>query len=120
MEYIVESLFFVSFLCGWIFVGVAALMRYPPPKEINGLYGYRTASSMKNQQQWEFAQRYAAGAMARAGIAMIMLSLSGFFIEIDKLVKEGLGMFLLLGACVYMIVSTEKAIKKKFGSHKNN
>ena len=28
-----------------------------PPKEINGIYGYRTAMSMKNKETWEYAHR---------------------------------------------------------------
>ena len=32
-----------------------------PPKTINGLYGYRTARSMKNQATWDFATALAAG-----------------------------------------------------------
>ena len=30
-----------------------------PPKNINGLIGYRTKRSMQNQESWDFAQRYA-------------------------------------------------------------
>lgn len=30
-----------------------------PPKSINYLYGYRTSMSMKNQDTWDFAHRYA-------------------------------------------------------------
>lgn len=29
-----------------------------PPKNINSLYGYRTANSMKNKVNWDFAQKY--------------------------------------------------------------
>lgn len=29
-----------------------------PPEDINKLYGYRTRRSMKDQQAWDFAQRY--------------------------------------------------------------
>lgn len=29
-----------------------------PPKTINGVYGYRTAMSMKNKDTWNFAQLY--------------------------------------------------------------
>ena len=28
-----------------------------PPKEINGIYGYRTAMSMKNKETWKYAHR---------------------------------------------------------------
>lgn len=116
MENIIDQLFFVSFLCGWIFLVVAALMRFAPPQEINGLYGYRTVASMKNKQQWDFAQRYSAGAMAKAAIVLIVLSLSGFIFDIPKVAKESIGVSLLVGACIYMFIATEKAIKKQFGN----
>ena len=29
------------------------------PKQINGLIGYRTKKSMKNQENWNFSQKYA-------------------------------------------------------------
>lgn len=118
MEYLIDKVFFVSFLCGWIFLVVAALMYYVPPKEINGLYGYRTVASMKNKQQWDFAQRYSAGAMAKAAMVLIVLSLSGFIFDIPKVAKESIGGCLLIGACVYMFMATEKAIKKQFGNLK--
>lgn len=117
MENIIYELFFVSFLCGWIFLIVAVLMRYAPPQEINGLYGYRTAASMKNKERWDYAQQYAAGSMTRAAIAMIIISLTGFLFDIPKEVKESIGGVLLLLACIYMFIDTEKAIKKRFGNY---
>lgn len=38
-------------LCGY-------LMYKHTPKDINGLVGYRTAMSMKNQETWDFAHNY--------------------------------------------------------------
>lgn len=38
-------------LCGY-------LMYKHTPKDINGLVGYRTAMSMKNQETWDFANNY--------------------------------------------------------------
>lgn len=116
MEQLLEQVIFVSFLCGWIFLIVAALMYYAPPKEVNSLYGYRTVASMKNKQQWDFAQRYSARAMARAAIVMIIVSLSGFVFDIPEPTGEIMGVCLLLVACIYMFVTTERAIKKKFGN----
>lgn len=120
MEQLIERVFFVSFLCGWIFLIVAALMFYVPPKEINGLYGYRTVASMKNKQQWDFAQRYSARAMARAAIVMIIVSLSGLVFDIPVPTGEIIGVCLLVAACIYMFVATERAIKKKFGTNTIN
>jgi uncharacterized membrane protein len=34
-----------------------------PPKKINNFYGYRTKSSMKDQESWDTANRYSANAL---------------------------------------------------------
>ena len=33
------------------------VFRMFPPKKVNALYGYRTKRSMKNQINWDFAQK---------------------------------------------------------------
>ena len=42
---------------------VSAVFRIFPPKKINRFYGYRTKSSMKNQDTWNEANRFAANLM---------------------------------------------------------
>ena len=41
-----------------VMIGFGRVMEKKPPKKINGIYGYRTSRSMKNQDTWDFAQRY--------------------------------------------------------------
>lgn len=41
-----------------LMIGFGWVMEKKPPKKINGIYGYRTSRSMKNQDTWDFAQRY--------------------------------------------------------------
>jgi len=48
-----------------------------PPKKINSIYGYRTASSMKNQLRWDFAQLYASKQMIKYGLLLSMVGLIG-------------------------------------------
>lgn len=48
-----------------------------PPKDINGIYGYRTSMSMKNQDTWDFAQRYMGETWQKAGWAMFPLAVVG-------------------------------------------
>ena len=50
---IIESLGYCFFL-----LLLAIIFRKFPPKKINGLYGYRTATSMKSPEIWEAANRY--------------------------------------------------------------
>src|ERR1700761_4819527 len=46
-----------------------------PPKKINQLYGYRTASSMKNQQTWDEANYFSSRYLVRLGLILIIIGL---------------------------------------------
>ena len=50
---LVGGIYLVMLLIGLYFY-------HRPPKEINGFYGYRTPRSMKNQINWDFANRLGA------------------------------------------------------------
>ena len=52
------SLLLVNLLIPAAMIGFGLLLTKKPPKKVNGLYGYRTSRSMKNQDTWDFAQRY--------------------------------------------------------------
>ena len=90
-----------------------------PPRDINGIYGYRTRRSMKNQAAWDFAHRYCGKLGVRLGLVLSPLSV--------------LAMLSVLGAdsgkvglwyCAVSLVQTavllssifpvERALKKEF------
>lgn len=48
-----------------------------PPETINGVYGYRTARSMKSQQTWDFAHRYCGRLWFRLRLILLPVSTSG-------------------------------------------
>ena len=54
-------------LCGY-------LMYKHTPKDINGLVGYRTAMSMKNQETWDFAHNYCGRLWVKVGAVMTIIS----------------------------------------------
>ena len=62
-------LFFVAMdlLIPGIMVGIGARFLKHPPKNINALYGYRTARSMKNQETWKFAHETCGKLWVRLG-----------------------------------------------------
>ena len=103
-----------AFLSGLIFIAVALITYRFPPKKINDLYGYRTASSMKSQERWDFAQRYSSGQMIKGGLMLIGAAIAGYFIPISYEIKIPVGIGLIILVAVYLIVTTERAIKKKF------
>ena len=109
-------------LVGLIILIVGLISYYFPPKKINDLYGYRTASSKKNQQTWDVANRFSAIYSIKAGIVILVASLIvrvlGNIMFWPERTKTLLNIILLLGsgifAAVFIIVATEKHLTKTF------
>ena len=59
-----------------VMIGIGWLFRYRPPKTINGLYGYRTARSMKNQQTWRVAHETCGLLWLRMGLVLLPVSIA--------------------------------------------
>jgi uncharacterized membrane protein len=107
---------FISALCGIVFIIAAATMLLFPPKKINDLYGYRTNTSQKSQERWDFAQRFSAWRMLEAGGFLLLVTVVLEFAQAPEVVGVVLGLALILCSCVYLFVRTESALKKKFPS----
>ena len=60
-----------------VMIGFGRIMEKKPPKKINGIYGYRTSRSMKNQDTWDFAQTYCGKLWQKMGWALIPLAVLG-------------------------------------------
>lgn len=54
-----EAAIALAVICGLMLL-VAAVTRYRPPRQINWLYGYRTARSMRTPATWQEANAYFA------------------------------------------------------------
>lgn len=109
-----NDLFMIPILCGVIFVLAGIIMRYSPPKKINSLYGYRTRSSMKNQERWDFAQQYSSKYLMKFGVLLALSGGIGFFYHPDENIALGIGFGLLLIIVIALYIRVEAAIKKKF------
>ena len=103
-----------SLITGIVFALLGWAFYQSPPSEINPLVGYRTKTSMKSQEHWNFAQKHSAKQMARGGSIMIVLSLLSYFIPVDTEYKHIGGLILLVLCAVYLIISTEIALRKRF------
>ena len=114
MDEFVSNIALGSLIAGIAFIVMGVIMYYRPPKEINYLYGYRSAASMKSQEQWDFAQRYCALQAIKVSGVMMGVSLLSYFIPIDTAIKQFSGVFLLILSAAYLLYSTEKAIKRRF------
>lgn len=114
LNYLSEKIMIIPFLIGIIFAITALITLRFPPKKINYLYGYRTIASMKNQQVWAFSQHYSGIKMLQIGLVLVTISFLNFFLDLEEDLQVGMGLSLVILACVYLFFTTEKAIKKNF------
>lgn len=98
----------VTAIFGYIF------LKYPP-KKINWFYGYRTTSSMKSQERWDFAQGYSAREMIRTGLYMIPAGLLGGWLELKPSVSAFFSIPVTLLFFGIMLFRTERALRERFG-----
>jgi uncharacterized membrane protein len=103
-----------TFLVGFIFIIMAIVGYIFPPRKINYFYGYRTTSSMKTQEAWDFSQRFSAIKMGQIGLLLLASSFVNTFIPMSHKTAVFVGTTLIILSCVYLIWSTEMAIKKQF------
>lgn len=97
---------------GFIFMLMGIIMYKFPPKKINGLYGYRTASSMQSQAKWDFAQKYSAKIMSFIGLGMFALSFTRTLLPFDKDQTAIFGVAILLLSVIILLVIVEKKLKQ--------
>lgn len=90
-----------------------------PPKEINALYGYRTAMSMKNGDTWAFAHRYCGRLWRNWGLLLLPATVLVMLLVLGK----DAGAVGLCGGAVCLIqgavmagtlIPTERALRKQF------
>ena len=98
------------------------LFYYKPPKNINGVYGYRTKMSRKNQQTWDFAHEYCGWLWMRLGSVIAPVSLTCMYLlrgkDIDTI---GIwGGIIMLVQCLLLVLTipiTERALRKNFDEY---
>jgi uncharacterized membrane protein len=109
-----ENLNFIHLMVGPLFLVIAILFKQYPPKNINGLYGYRTGSSMKSQERWDAANHYSADLMFRLGLILLLVQAGSVWFlktETSLLVAS----FFLVAGLIGLVVMTEVYLRKKFG-----
>lgn len=111
---IIDNMIFPSMYVGFVFTVIGAILYSAQPTEINGFIGYRTGSSMKSQERWDFAQKYSSKVMMFCGVSMIVLSALGYFIPEEVEFKQEIGLGLIVSSAIVMIALTEIALKRRF------
>ncbi|MEE1304994.1 MAG: SdpI family protein [Agathobacter sp.] len=99
---------------------IGYMMKKHPPKDINGIIGYRTARSTKSKEAWDFAQNYCGSLWLKVSIPMIVIA-----IIVDALtygrtmnVVGNVGFVFEMLQCLFLvmtIIPVEKQLKKKYG-----
>ena len=100
-------------------VGFGSLFVKKPPKDINAVYGYRTARSMKNHAAWDFAHRCAGRFWLRWGRITLAVSVLWMLVLLGKPTDTvGLWGGILCGVqlipMLAVIPVTERALKCSF------
>ncbi|TVQ48058.1 MAG: SdpI family protein [Saprospirales bacterium] len=104
---------------GLIFAFAGWILQKKPPKGINSTYGYRTSRSMKNPENWKFAQEYSAKEMMRIGWTLTLVGILGGILQVSDAVGIVFSVVLIVGSAIWIIYKTEKKLKENGLSHKD-
>ncbi len=102
-----------------IMIGFGGMFARHAPREINGLFGYRTPRSMRNQDTWTFAHHYSGRLMLWWGLVMLPLSVLALLPVLGQ-GEEVTGTAGAVICCVQLIplfgiiAATERALKRTF------
>lgn len=121
--------FIAMFLCNLLMPSIMVIAGYcmykNPPKEINGLIGYRTAMSEKNKDTWAFAHDCCGKLWIKSGIILLVPTVlvqipfakSGEdVVGTVTLVIEAVQVLALIGS----VILVEKALKRTFDEMATN
>ncbi len=115
--------YIMMFICNLLMptimlIGGFFMYKYPP-KEINGIIGYRTTMSSKNKDTWKFAQDYCGKLWLKLGLLLLIPTIiiqipfshsSEKAIAYMTLIVEGIQLVAMLGSIVFV----ERVLKKTF------
>lgn len=118
------AMFICNLLVPLLMVVFGRIMYKHAPKSINGIYGYRTSMSMKNEDTWKFAHDYCGRLWYKIGLIMLIPSVlvqlpfvksSTDTIGIMTVVLETVQICVMIAS----IFPTEKALRKTFDKYGN-
>lgn len=112
----------MELLIPFTMIGFGKYFSKKAPKNINIIFGYRTAISIKNKDTWVFAHKYIGKIWYTCGLIMMPLSVAVMALVIGKTenIIGTIGAVLVFIQMIPMIISiicTEKALKKTFDKH---
>lgn len=118
------GMFLCNMLIPLIMVFSGYMMYKHPPKDINGLIGYRTERSRKNKDTWKFAHDYCGRLWLMVGFVLLIPTIiaqipfaksSDDVVGLITIVIETVQVLTLIGS----ILPVEKALKDNFDDDGN-
>ena len=117
-------MFAMNILIPFLMIILGLWMYKYPPKEINGVIGYRTTMSRKNMDTWNFAQNYCGRLWIKIGIILMIPSVLCNFLVIHGTENQigivgGIAVSLQTIILCLSILPVEKALKRVFDKNGN-
>lgn len=108
-------------------VGFGLVCQKHPPKDINGVYGYRTMRSMQNQETWDFAHQVCGRVWRKVGLILLIATFIMNFIlyfmknsiSMDIEFCLSIEIFVQTFILLLSIIPVEKALKNNFDDKGN-
>lgn len=96
-----------------ITISLAGILMFVfPPKKINMFYGYRTIRSMKNTENWNFAQKLSSRLMMIFGIPLLVTGIVGIIFSLDESLINIIGVVESIILVIILFIKTESDIAK--------
>lgn len=99
-------------ILGAIFLLAGTLMLIFSPKKINYLYGYRTKKSMKNTENWNFAQKLSSKLFLICGIILLLTGIIGDVFSLDVGFLKIIGTSEAVLLTILLFIKTESDLTK--------
>jgi uncharacterized membrane protein len=113
MRNCMEKLSVLHLLFGPLFLIIALLFKFLPPKSVNHFYGYRTPRSMKNEDVWNEANRYSADLMLKFSFVVILYQCVA--VSLTSVIFSFLSTVVILTVCLSLMVwLTERHLNQHF------
>lgn len=107
-----NPLFVTLAVCGTAGILTGIFTKIFPPKKINIFYGHRTQTSMKNQRNWDYAQKHFASELIKAGVLLILFSFSGLLITSTEVYWMVIALIFISIILFYFSWRTDRELKK--------
>lgn len=112
-------MFIINMMIPITMVGFGKYFVKHAPKQINAVFGYRTARSMKNKDTWEYAHHYCGKLWIFIGWIILAISIIGMIMILGK-ERDFIGVYgsIICGIQTVVLIAsifpTEAALKRTF------